>query len=234
MYCVYLTTYSGNKLPPYYIGSTSLENIKNGYKGSVSSLEFKKLWDDEIRDNLEFFTVKILSEHSTRKEAMVAELNYQIQYDVVKSSEYINKSLAQPDGFFGMDVSGSKNPMYGKNRTGEKHKGGENISSALKARYASGALDHVKDIARNRCIENNPMKSAEAMVKAKISWKKNNRNIGEKNPMFGKKSPMAGKKLYTDGKITRSFIENEQPNGWILGRHSSQKVKNFTEIKEMS
>jgi hypothetical protein len=114
MYCVYLTTYSGNKLPPYYIGSTSLENIKNGYKGSVSSLEFKKLWDDEIRDNLEFFTVKILSEHSTRKEAMIAELNYQIQYDVVKSSEYINKSLAQPDGFFGMDISGSKNPMYGK------------------------------------------------------------------------------------------------------------------------
>ncbi len=30
MYCVYLTTYSGDKLPPYYIGSTSIAKISNG------------------------------------------------------------------------------------------------------------------------------------------------------------------------------------------------------------
>jgi hypothetical protein len=220
MYCVYLTTYSGDKLPPYYIGSTSIAKISNGYKGSVSSLEFKQIWDDEICNHPELFNVKILSEHSIRKDAIIAELNYQIQYDVVKSSEYINKSLAQPDGFFGMDVFGSNNPMYGRNRTGEKHKGGENISAALKVKYASGELDHAKNLSRIRFTENNPMKSTEAIAKAKAKWKETNRNIREKNPMYGKKSPMAGKKLYTDGKITRSFFENEQPEGWVLGRHS--------------
>lgn len=219
MYCVYLTTYSGDKLPPYYIGSTSVEKISSGYKGSVSSTEFKQIWDDEIRNHPERFHVEIISEHSTRKSALIAELDYQIKCDVVKSNEYVNKSLAQPDGFFGMDVSGSKNPMYGRNRTGEKHKGGENISAALKAKYESGELDHAKDLSRIRCIKNNPMKSIEAKAKAKEKWKQTNRNVGEKNPMYGKKSPMAGKKLYTDGKITRSFIENEQPAGWTLGRH---------------
>ena len=178
--------------------------------------------------------MKILSKHTTRKKATLAELDYQKQHDAVKSVEYVNKSFAQPNGFFGMDVSGSNNPMYGKNRTGEKHKGGENISAALKAKYESGELDHAKDLSRIRFIENNPMKSTEAMAKAKISWKETNRNVGEKNPMFGKKSPMCGKKLYTNGKITRSYFENEQPVGWILGRHTSQKVKNFTEIKEIS
>lgn len=221
MYCVYLTTYSGNKLPPYYIGSTSIKKIENGYKGSVSSLEFKQIWHDEIFAHPEFFQVKILSEHSTRKQAILAELDYQIQYNVVKGNEYINKSLAQPDGFFGMDVSGTNNPMYGRNRTGEKHKGGENISAALKAKYKSGELDHAKDLARIRFSTNNPSKSAESMAKAKASWKEINRNVGEKNPMYGKKSPMAGKKLYTDGKITRSFFENEQPVGWTLGRHAN-------------
>ena len=221
MYCVYLTTYHGDKLPRYYIGSSSIENIKRGYKGSVSSSEFKTLWENEIRNNPELFSIEILSEYSTRKEATAAELNYQIENDVVKRSDYSNKSLAQPDGFFGMDVSGSNNPMYGRSRTGEKHKGGENISAALRTLYASGDLDHAKELSRSRFTEKNPMKSLESVAKARAIWKETNRNVGEKNPMYGKKSPMAGKKLYTDGKTTRSFAENEQPEGWILGRHSS-------------
>ena len=32
MYCVYLTIYSGNKIPKYYIGSSILSKIKSGYK----------------------------------------------------------------------------------------------------------------------------------------------------------------------------------------------------------
>jgi hypothetical protein len=36
-YVVYLTTYSGNKMPPYYVGSTGAKNIENGYVGSVVS-----------------------------------------------------------------------------------------------------------------------------------------------------------------------------------------------------
>ena len=38
MYCVYITTYNGYKLPKYYIGSTSTKKIESEkYYGSVSS-----------------------------------------------------------------------------------------------------------------------------------------------------------------------------------------------------
>lgn len=43
-YCVYHTTYIGNKLPPNYIGSTSVEKIKKGYYGSVKSKSYKSIW----------------------------------------------------------------------------------------------------------------------------------------------------------------------------------------------
>jgi hypothetical protein len=39
MYCVYLTIYKGNNLPPFYIGSTSIDKIDGGYHGSVMSEE---------------------------------------------------------------------------------------------------------------------------------------------------------------------------------------------------
>lgn len=46
-YCVYVTTYLGKKLPPFYIGSTSVDNLKNGYKGSVMSKKYKNIWKGE-------------------------------------------------------------------------------------------------------------------------------------------------------------------------------------------
>jgi hypothetical protein len=35
IYCVYLTCYRGNKLPPFYIGYSTIEKVKDGYKGTV-------------------------------------------------------------------------------------------------------------------------------------------------------------------------------------------------------
>jgi hypothetical protein len=37
MFVTYLTEYSGNKLPPFYIGSTSATRLATGYHGSVRS-----------------------------------------------------------------------------------------------------------------------------------------------------------------------------------------------------
>lgn len=49
-YCVYLTIYSGSKLPPFYIGSGTLDKILNkGYRGSVTSKQFKKIWSQELK-----------------------------------------------------------------------------------------------------------------------------------------------------------------------------------------
>jgi hypothetical protein len=69
MYCVYLTIYKGNKLPPFYIGSTSIEKIYKNYKGSVESKKYGKIWKNEIKNCSDLFCVKIISVHNTREEA---------------------------------------------------------------------------------------------------------------------------------------------------------------------
>lgn len=74
MYCTYLTVYYGNKLPSFYIGSTSVKNIQKGYRGTVSSLEYKSVWKLELKHNPQLFKTIILSTHYTRKEAFIKEL----------------------------------------------------------------------------------------------------------------------------------------------------------------
>lgn len=217
MYCVYITEYFGDKMPRYYIGSTSVSKIENGYKGSVSSISYKSIWESEPNS---LFETKIVKEFSDRKSALEYELVLQKEYDVVNNPEYINMSYAIPNGHFGRDVSGNKNPMFGRNRTGETHKGGENISSSLKKMYSS--TPHgiaMKQASRDRMITNNPAKDRSIVENNKIKWKESGRNLGERNGMFGKESPSKGKKLYNDGNSTKAYIPGEQPEGWTLGRH---------------
>jgi len=220
MYCVYKTTYLGNKLPPYYIGSSSVEKIKSGYYGSVSSLKYKNIWESEDKS---LFKVEILEVFDTRKEALIKELEIQKELNVVESNEYVNMSYAKPDGFFGMDVSGENNPMYGKKRKGEKHKGGENISKALKIKYSTSEWGkEKKKNSSERLKHNNPIKNPDTLNKMKETWKKNKRGVGEKNGMYGKKSPSNGKKLYNNGTMTKAFFEGSEPPGWVAGRHTKQ------------
>lgn len=116
-YVVYLTSYTGTLLPPFYIGSTSEDKIlSNNYFGSVKSKKWKDIFNSELSFNKHLFTVKILSLHNTREEALSEEFKVQILNNVIKSKEYFNESLASPNGFFGRDVSGSNNPTFGLNR----------------------------------------------------------------------------------------------------------------------
>lgn len=220
MYCVYITYYYGDQLPPKYIGSSSIEKIKEGYLGSVSSLEYKERWEYEKQNHPELFETEIVSTHHTRVEALEEELHLQRKYDVVESKEWINKSYAIPNGFFGMDVSGKNNPMYGRVRKGEKHKGGENISKALQEFFddPERSRNH-RENSRKMLKKNNPMSNPEVIEKNKMIWKQRKRNVGEKNGMYGKTNPMKGKKLYNNGKVTKCFEEGKQPSGWSLGRH---------------
>ena len=127
-YVVYKIIYSGENLPPYYIGSTKLSKLKNGYLGSVRSKKWKNKFKLEVLNGRGLFDYEILSEHDTRESALLAEYNYQKENDVVNSNLYFNESLANVNGFFGRDVSGEINPMYGRNNeviainvmTGEK------------------------------------------------------------------------------------------------------------------
>jgi hypothetical protein len=127
MFCVYVTFYRGKLLPPFYIGSSSIENINNGYRGSVRSKRYGAIWNQELKDNPHLFKTEILSKHDTRKAAFDKEYTIQIKLKVVKNPLYINLSLACKNGGFG--GAGKDNAMYGLpkelapcyGRTGEKH-----------------------------------------------------------------------------------------------------------------
>lgn len=113
-FCVYLTIYSGNKLPPFYIGSTSIVKIKNGYRGSPRSKKFGEIFHQELKDNPHLFRTIIIRKYYSRKNAIYNERLLQIQFNVVKSNQFINMSIAAPNGFFGMNCSGKNSPKYGK------------------------------------------------------------------------------------------------------------------------
>ena len=100
----------------FYIGSTSITKIRNGYKGSVSSKEYKQIWEKELKENPHLFKTKIITLHSDRKLATEKENYFHIKMNVVKSTLYLNKSNAIPDGSYGLSMNGPNNPMYGKKR----------------------------------------------------------------------------------------------------------------------
>lgn len=93
-FCVYLTIYTGNKLPPFYIGSTSIKQINDGYLGSVSSNEYKEIWNEEKRNNPNLFKIKIVSIHNSRVDAYKKEQKLQKLLNVVSSPLYLNKIYA--------------------------------------------------------------------------------------------------------------------------------------------
>lgn len=112
-FCVYLTVYKGNKLPPFYIGSTSIKKILKGYKGSVSSKRYKSIWRQEVTNNPQLFKVNVIKTFLTRDDAYNHEKKLQILLRVIYNPLYINLSISRilPTGY------GRLNPFYGK-----KHK----------------------------------------------------------------------------------------------------------------
>lgn len=130
-YCVYITHYHGTLLPNNYIGSSTVKKINKGYRGSVKSKKYKELWKKELKENPQLFETHIISNHHTKQEAIYKELNLQKIFNVVKNDLFINESYAQPNGYFGRDVSGNNNPNFG-NLWDEKKK--ENLSKLKKSK----------------------------------------------------------------------------------------------------
>lgn len=117
-YCVYLTKYTGDKLPPkyinasltplFYIGSTSIDNIKKGYNGSIRSKLYSSIWKSEQKFNKSSFHTIIIKTFEDRKLALEYELFLQKCCKVIKNPYFINMSYATVNGFFGMPVAGTK------------------------------------------------------------------------------------------------------------------------------
>ena len=90
MYCIYVTFYRGNKLPPFYVGSTTVERIKNGYRGSVATTQYKLLWKKEQKENPHLFKTVILKTFKTRQWAYVYESKMLRKLKVYSNVLYIN------------------------------------------------------------------------------------------------------------------------------------------------
>lgn len=112
--CVYLTTYNGPHLPPFYIGSSTVCRINAGYRGSVSSKKYRKTWKSELKLHPERFNTRIIKVCESRKEATEIERRLQVALKVVRSPLYINQAVASPDGYCGADFRGQNSPRYGK------------------------------------------------------------------------------------------------------------------------
>ena len=105
-YCVYLTTYRGNKLPPFYIGYSSVSKVENGYNGSVSSKSFKETWSKERKENRQLFSTRIIQTFETSNEARICEERIQRALNVHRNPLYINMSIGYSK--FNMDVAFEK------------------------------------------------------------------------------------------------------------------------------
>ncbi len=113
-YCVYHTIYCGDKFPPNYIGSSTVGNVLSGYHGTIKSKKYSDIWKQELKENPDLFSTVIISYHCTRSDALWKELQIQKIFNVVKNPLFVNLAYASPNGFFGRDVSGENNPMFGK------------------------------------------------------------------------------------------------------------------------
>lgn len=94
IYCTYLTIYSGNKLPPFYIGYTKVDSIEKGYHGTVVSKLYKTIWQEELKQNPHLFKTIILRKYEDKKEAQQRELFLQKSLNVIMNPLYINRAIA--------------------------------------------------------------------------------------------------------------------------------------------
>jgi len=115
MFCVYLTVYYGNKLPPFYIGHSTVQKIKNGYSGSVCSKQYGKIWRKEKREQPHLFKTKILQTFLTREDAAKREYELQKKLKVHKNPLYTNLSINGKH--FCIRYRGKDNPMWGKHHS---------------------------------------------------------------------------------------------------------------------
>lgn len=130
-YCVYLTVYSGNRLPPFYIGYSTVKKIMCGYRGSACSKEHSSFWRSEQKQNPHLFSTKIISYHHTIEEAKSKEYSLQKSLNVHTNPLYINRNI-NGERFF-VKLNGKYNPMFGRKHSPETRK---KISEKNKGRFA--------------------------------------------------------------------------------------------------
>jgi len=225
MYVTYLTVYSGEKLPPYYIGSTTQEKIANGYCGSVVSKRFSETFKTEQKENGNLFNVVILSEHNSRNEALEMELFLHRFFDVVRSKFFFNESYACIDGCFGRNVAGVNNPMFGKKQT-------ENTKELISNKRGHNKRYDATDKHRKITSETHKGKIVSDETRKKLSEAKIGKYLGENGSFYGRKHSDDTKKKISEKNTGRKMSQETKDKLSEIGKNKTlseetrQKISN--------
>jgi len=234
-YVTYLTTYKGTLLPPKYIGSTSEANAKSGiYFGSVGSKKWSKIFWSEIQNNVQLFSLEIISYHETREDAFIEELRLQKLYDVVNSPYYFNEAYASKKFFLGhphSDETKLKIKTLQKNFSLEKkNEISQKISIKLKAawkkpdvRNKMSRANYLKNIGRKHTE-----KSKQNMSNAHFGYKQSKETIKKRSESLkGHKMSEKCKKAILQGRLNHPLSEESKK----LMSESAKNRKLSTEIR---
>lgn len=222
LFCVYFTSYSGNKIPPFYIGSTSVDKILGDkkYRGSVASKKFAPIWKSEQRENPHLFKTIILSIHNTRDEAYTAEDKLLRLRDCVNSPLYLNARCAKGLGYH---PKGELSPRFGVKHSAETkaiiskiHKG--KILSDKHKRQISIANTNKIVSAKTRAKASASAKLRETFseeTRAKMSHAKKGKKQNPEHIAYNT-SLKIGCKWWNNG--ISQIYNRTCPEGWIHGR----------------
>ena len=94
MYCIYLTIYHGNKLPPFYIGYSTVKKVKNGYRGTICSKLYKDVYRQELENNPHLFKTFVISKCETQADALKRESFFQRHFQVHTNPMYMNMAIS--------------------------------------------------------------------------------------------------------------------------------------------
>ena len=223
MYCVYLTIYRGNKLPPFYIGSTSIELItgKKQYKGSVASKHLVHIWKSELKINPQLFCVKILSMHDTRQEAYDAEDKLLRARNAVNSGFYMNARCAKGLGYH---PKGSDSPRFKVPHTAEAkakiskvHKN-KKLTEAHKA--AISAFNKARIVKPETCQKLSDIALSRAPMDLATRQKMSRAKLGKKQSVAHAENGARvriGCKWWNNG-VSNIFNKQCPGEEWVLGR----------------
>ncbi|QIG73799.1 HNH endonuclease [Rhizobium phage RHph_N34] len=121
--CVYVITYSGDDMPPFYVGSKYTSAlVEENYHGSVASSEWAEKWHRTVKEHPERFRRKILHTFDTRKEADDFERKFLVHFDAKRHPLFVN--LTNNHGNFCWPKGKKRGPMTEEqkiSRSGWKH-----------------------------------------------------------------------------------------------------------------
>ncbi|QIG69679.1 putative homing endonuclease protein [Rhizobium phage RHph_I46] len=91
--CIYVVTYSGDDMPPFYIGSVYTRRlIEENYHGSVTSGYWAERWHKSVKEHPERFRRKVLFTFDTREEADDFEREFLQHLDAKRLSLCVNRN----------------------------------------------------------------------------------------------------------------------------------------------